>query len=59
MCFFFVEILIMIALDAQDLFCFSFQPMGKTGGGGAGGMFGGFSQTTAKVLEKDIGVKFG
>ncbi|KAK3786429.1 hypothetical protein RRG08_012418 [Elysia crispata] len=34
-------------------------PMGKTGGGGAGGMFGGFSQTTAKVLEKDIGVKFG
>lgn len=33
-------------------------PMGKSGGGGPGGMFGGFSQTTAKVLEKDIGVKF-
>ncbi|CAL1545488.1 unnamed protein product [Lymnaea stagnalis] len=35
-------------------------PMGKSGagrGGSSGGMFG-FSQTTAKVLEKDIGVKF-
>ncbi|XP_005100797.1 AFG3-like protein 2 [Aplysia californica] len=35
-------------------------PMGKPGAGrgsGPGGMFG-FSQTTAKVLEKDIGVKF-
>lgn len=37
-----------------------FQPLGKAGGGrsgSSGGMFG-FSQTTAKVLEKDIGVKF-
>ncbi|CAG5126606.1 unnamed protein product, partial [Candidula unifasciata] len=35
-------------------------PLGKPGigrGGGPGGMFG-FSQTTAQVLEKDIGVKF-
>ncbi|XP_055891909.1 AFG3-like protein 2 [Biomphalaria glabrata] len=35
-------------------------PLGKPGGGrggSSGGMFG-FSQTTAKVLEKDIGVKF-
>ena len=38
--------------------------LGGMGGGGAGqkgpmgGLFG-FSQTTAKVLEKDIGVKFG
>ncbi|GFR98292.1 ATP-dependent zinc metalloprotease FtsH, partial [Elysia marginata] len=41
------------------IWLFRRSPMGKTGGGGAGGMFGGFSQTTAKVLEKDIGVKFG
>uniref|UniRef100_A0A2C9JKW0 AAA+ ATPase domain-containing protein n=1 Tax=Biomphalaria glabrata TaxID=6526 RepID=A0A2C9JKW0_BIOGL len=41
-------------------FLFKLQPLGKPGGGrggSSGGMFG-FSQTTAKVLEKDIGVKF-
>lgn len=37
--------------------CFFFQGGAKGMGGGPGGMFG-FGQSTAKVIKKDIGVKF-